>query len=426
MSTGEVSNYFYLLAWDWIREHPADALKLFLRKIAILVNRTSVALNYSYDFYRQEPTLLRFLIVGPWLLVPLGLAGPCLPSQRPGRSGFWVWASFIPIYGLSVAAFFVSDRHRLPLLVPLCATSAATIGWLIDRLRARRAAQLAAPVLVFGLAFAAANLNLRLNSGLGDEQTTQAVWLIEQGEFRQAQEYAARISGRHPHPGMLRFQMGIALAGAGRPEDAIAQYRQALEFDGNRDAIHLALGQALASANQPAEAVPHLTRVYDGGYERKTSGPLLVWALASAGRHEEAVRRLSAFPDGIATQSETALYLGSTALDGQDLDQAIRWFRRAVALAPGKAECQFKLGAALLLADRAREALEPLETAARLDPQNAGTYRNLALAYARCGRFAEAVARGEEALRLDPNDTQLRAFLKSLPRREQVSNRKEW
>ena len=416
LSTGDVSTYFYLLAWDWIREHPGEAIKLFARKLAILVNKTNVALNYSFDFYRQEPTLLRFLLIGPWLLVPLGLIGLFLPSQRAGLPGFWVWASFIPIYGLSVAIFFVSDRYRLPLLVPMCVTSAATIGWLIERCCARRAAQLAAPVLALVPVFAVTSWNLRLNSGLADEQTTKAVWLIEQGEYDQAREYAARIMPRHSHPGMLRYQMGMALAVARRPEDAIAQFRHALEFDETQNAIHLALGQTLASVNRPAEAVPHLTRVYDGGYEQKTSGPLLVWALAISGRTGEAVRRLSSFPDGIASQPETALFLGSTALEGHDLDQAIRWFRLAVALAPVQAECQFKLGAALLVANRPQEALEPLETAARLDPQNAGTHRNLALAYARCGRFAEALAQGEEALRLDPNDAQLRAFLKTLPR----------
>jgi Flp pilus assembly protein TadD len=414
MSTGEVSSYFYLLAGDWITEHPGSAIRLFLRKIAILINRTSVALNYSYEFYRQEPTLLRFLIVGPWLLVPLGLVGQFLPSQRAGWPGFWVWASFIPIYGLSVAMFFVSDRYRLPMLVPLCITSAATIGWLIDRMRARRPVHLVAPALALGLAFTATSWNLGLNSGVDDERTTKAVWLIEQSELDQAQEYAARISPRHSRPGMLRFQMGVALASAGRPADAIEQFRQALEFDGNQSAIHLALGQALASAKRPAEAVPHLTRVFDEGYEQKISGPLLVWALVSAGRTDEAVQRLSALPDAVAEQSETALFLGSTALEGQDLAQAARWFRLAVALAPGEAEGYISLGAVLLLADRAQEALEPLEAAVRLDPQNAGVQRDLAVAYARCGRFAEARAQAEQVLRLDPNDSQARAFLRSL------------
>lgn len=415
LSTGEASSYFYSLAEDWIAEHPVEALMLLLRKIAILVNKTNVALNYSYAFYCREPTLLRFLIAGPWLLLPLGLVGLYLPSQRFGRSGFWVWASFVPIYGLSVAVFFVSDRYRLPLLVPLCITSAATIGWLIDRLRSRRPMHLVAPALVLGFAFTATYWNLGLNDGLADEQTSKAVWLVEQGAYNEAQEYVTSISARHSHPGILRFKVGGALVAAGRYEDAIVQFRQALDIDPGQNAIHLALGQALAAVKRPAEAVPHLTKAFDEGYEQKVSGPSLVWALASAGQIDEAVKRLSAFPDGFAEESETALVLGTIAFEGQAPAQAERWLRIAVALAPSRAEAHFKLGAVLLLSNRAQEAVVPLETAVRLDPQNASAHRNLALAYANCGRFAEARAQGEEALRLDPNETQMRAFLKSLP-----------
>jgi tetratricopeptide (TPR) repeat protein/4-amino-4-deoxy-L-arabinose transferase-like glycosyltransferase len=422
LSTGEASSYFYSLAGDWIAEHPAEALTLLLRKIAILVNKTNVALNASYAFYSREPTLLRFLIVGPWLLLPLGLAGLCLPSQRSGRSGFWVWASFVPIYGLSVAAFFVSDRYRLPLLVPLCITSAATLGWLTDRLRSRRPVRLVSPALVLGLAFTATCWNLGLSDGLDDEQTSKAVWLIEKGAYKEAQEYVASISARHAHPGMLRYQMGLALAAAGRYEDAIGQFLQALDIDPGQNAIHLALGQALAAAKRPAEAVPHLTKVFDEGYEQKVSGPALVWALASAGQSDEAVKRLSAFADAFAEQSGTALLLGTIAFEGQAPAQAERWFRIAAALAPDEPEAHFKLGAVLLLSNRAQEAVAPLETAVRLDPQNASARRNLALAYANCGRFAEARAQGEEALRLDPSETQLRAFLRSLTHADKKLN----
>ena len=41
-------------------------------------------------------------------------------ARSAGTPGFAVWASFVPAYALSVAAFFVSGRYRLPLLVPLC------------------------------------------------------------------------------------------------------------------------------------------------------------------------------------------------------------------------------------------------------------------------------------------------------------------
>jgi tetratricopeptide (TPR) repeat protein len=415
LSAGEVSSYFYSLAGDWIAAHPFQALTLQLRKIVILINKTDVALNYSYAFYCREPTLLRFLIAGPWLLVPLGLIGLSLPSQRSGNPGFWVWASFIPIYGLSVAVFFVSDRYRLPLLVAFCVTSAATIGWLIDRLRTRRARALAMPALALGLAFPATWWNLGLNDGLDDEQTGKAVWLIEQGEYNQAQEYIAGISAHHSHKGMLRYQVGEALAAAGRYEDAISEYQQALAIDRGQNAILLALAQALVAAKRPAEAVPHLTRIFDEGYKQEVSGPLLVWTLASAGQTAEAVKHLNEFPDSYADQSGTALLFGTIAFEGHAATQAGRWLRIAVALAPERPEAYFRLGALLLLSNRSQEAIGPLETAVRLDPQNGGAHRNLAIAYANCGRFAEARAQGDEALRLDPNDAQMRAFMKSLP-----------
>jgi len=415
LSTGEASGYFYALAEDWIVEKPTEALMLLLRKTAILINKTDVALNFSYAFYAKEPTLLRFLIVGPWLLLPLGLTGLFLPSQRSGRQGFWVWASFLPIYGLSVAVFFVSDRYRLPLLVPLCITSAATIGWLIDRLRTRRPANLVKPAFVLGILFIATGWNLGLSDGLDDEQTGKAVWLIEQGDYNRAQEYAASISARHSHPGILRYQMGLALAAAGRPEDAIKQFEQALDIDRGQNAIHLALGQALAAAKRPAEAVPHLAKVFDEGYEQKLSGPLLVWVLATVGRTDEAVKRLSAFPDAFGEQFETALLFGTIALETQAPAEAVRWLRIAVKLSPGQPEVQFKLGTALLLSGQTQEAVAPLETSVRLDPQNLSGRRNLALAYSNCGRFTEARAQCEEALRLDPNDAQMRSLLKSLP-----------
>jgi tetratricopeptide (TPR) repeat protein len=415
MSYGEVSNYFYLLAADWIGEHPADALALLLHKIAIVVNRTNVALNYSYAFYGREPTLLRFLIVGPWLLLPLGLIGLFLPSQRVGCGGYWVWASFVPIYGLSVAVFFVSDRYRLPLLVPLCITSAATIHWLLERLRSRRPMRIAVPILVIGLAFAATGWNLGLNNGLDDEQTSQAVLLIEQGQYKEAQKYIADVAPRHTHPGILRYQAGNALAAADQFEDAITQFRQALEVDPGANAVHLALGRALAAVQRPAEAVPHLAKVFDEGYEPKSAGPLLVWVLSSSGQTAEAVRRLETFPDAFAGSWDTALLLGTIAFEGKALAQAERWLRISVAQAPDQVEPAFRLGAVLLLSNRAQEAVPPFESAMRLDPKNASAHRNLALAYAKCGRLAEARAQSEEALHLDPTDAQARELLKSLP-----------
>src|SRR5437762_5403692 len=112
---------FYGRAWSWMRANPGPALALFARKVAYTFNQTDLALNYSYSYFTKDvASPLRFLVVGPWLLFPLGIAGALRHVRNPR---FAVWASFIPVYAISVAIFFVSSRYRLPLLIRMCITA---------------------------------------------------------------------------------------------------------------------------------------------------------------------------------------------------------------------------------------------------------------------------------------------------------------
>ena len=122
LRAGEVSRWFYGQAFRWIGAHPADALRLFARKLAYTIHETDLALNTSYDFFRRDvDSPLRLLVVGPWLLVPLGAAG-AMSRIRDRR--FRLWAAFIPVYAVSVALFFVASRYRLPLLLAFAVCAA--------------------------------------------------------------------------------------------------------------------------------------------------------------------------------------------------------------------------------------------------------------------------------------------------------------
>jgi tetratricopeptide (TPR) repeat protein len=417
LSTGEVSSYFYQQATDWILADPAAATQLLVRKIALVLNRRNVALNYSYEFYRDdEPSLLPFLAVGPWLLLPLGLAGLFLPRRQAAQPGFWVWGSFVPVYILAVAAFFVSDRYRMPLLIPLCITSAAALEWLVQCLRTRQHARLVMPVLGIVLLTVLSSLSLGLQDAASSERTRKAVWLVEQGKYGEAREYVNRITPRHAQPGMLRFRVGESLLGAGQYREAVARLSEALQIDGGRAPILLSLGKALIADGRPAEAIAHLKTVFDQGYVEDISGLWLVRAYAASGQAEEALRLLVSLPDTVGAEPNTAFEFGSFALQAQAPEQAERWLRIAVSRAPGNAEAHGKLGMALLMLNRPQEALAPLEEAVRLDPASATAHLNLGVAYANLKRFGEARAQAQQALRLDPNLPNAAAFLKALPK----------
>jgi tetratricopeptide (TPR) repeat protein len=419
LTPGEVSDYFASRAIDWVTRHPADALRLTIRKSRILLNYVDVPLNYSYAFYARESSWLRVLAVGPWLLLPFGLIGLLWRALRVNRFGYWVWAMFVPVYGVAVIVFFVTDRYRMPIFVPLCATAGAALLRFFDLARARQFVPLLAPAAAVVFAALVAFANLGLDNGVGGEQTRRAVWLIEQGSFDESRRYVEQISPGHSHPGVLRFRVGQALLDAGRHEDAAALLAEAMAIDGPRPAIRLALGEALFRSGRATEAVKHLEAAYDSAYDVAVAGPLLVRALVDAGRTADAVKRLPGMPVSMAAGSageEIALDFGTLALEGGALSEAVRWLRVAVERAPDRAEAQEKLGLAFFLSGDPRTALPHLERARILDPASPSVNLNLAVIYAQLGRFAEARILATEALRLDPGEPRAADLLKALPR----------
>lgn len=420
LSPGEVSSYFAWQAADWMTGHPVDALHLTARKAAILLNAVDVPLNHSLAFYAREPgSLLRLLAVGPWLLLPLGLVGLVWPALRVHHRGFWLWASFVPLYGASVVVFFVSDRYRMPMFVPLCATAGAASVRLFDLARTRRWAALGWPAAALTALTLLAFADLGLDNGIGGEQTRRAVLLVEQGAIDEARRYVAQVAPRHSHPGVLQFRVGEALSDAGRYGDAAALFEGAMAADGPQPAIRLALGDALLNRGEVHRAIGHLEAAFDQGFRVDVAGPLLVRALALAGRGDEAARRLPGVPDSAASGPSAgivALDFGTVALEHSAAFEAIRWTRIAVARLPDNAEAHEKLGLALFLTGDARSAAPALERARDLDRGSASAHLNLAAVYAALGRFDEARRLANEARRLDPAEPRIKALLDALPR----------
>jgi tetratricopeptide (TPR) repeat protein len=261
----EVSRYFYRRAWDWIALHPGAALRLFLRKLAYCFNAVDLSLNYSYAYYsRDEATLLRVLVVGPWLLVPLGFVGLVAVPRRTGGRGFWIWAAFVPVYAISVAAFFVSGRYRLPLLVPLCVGAGAAVVWLVDAARARRARKLllaAAALIILGVG---ANWNWRLDDGRSEERMQMIVRLVDAGRFADARVILEGALRAEPARSEIRQALarvheaeGVAASRAGRHAEGVEDLERAVQLDPESASAHLNLAVAYAQLGRYGEARTH-------------------------------------------------------------------------------------------------------------------------------------------------------------------------
>lgn len=434
LDDAEVSAYFYGLGWTWMRLHPRDAAALFLRKLSYTFDAAYITLNASYAFYAYDArTLLAFLFVGPWLLLPLGLAGLVLGAITTARrTGYLIWASFVPVYAVSVAIFFVSERYRLPLLVPLCIGA----GHLVDRLvffrlkaeATRRSQADAAPARTGGLRLQAegaalvlvvilgflTNLPVHADDGRAEERARMAEAMVTRDEIDAAEQWVKLAEPDYPKPAVLHFRIGRLLLVHHRPDAALAHFQRASELEPDSAEVEYATGQALVDARRFKDAIPHLEKALRGGVRVDLAGYDLARARAGTGDRAGALQTLQGVRPENANDAVAWSALGQLALQLQSPSLGAAFFTEAVRAAPATSKPHQDLGLALAMMGRFPEAIAQFEQSVAIDPRDPAAQLNLAVAYAEAGRKEEARARAEEALRLNPNYDRAKQFLRAL------------
>ena len=312
LTDAEVSSYFTGLALSWIREHPVAAGKLFIRKLALTLNARHQWLDYSYPYYAHDTgSALQWLVVGPWLIVPLGFAGAALlltrSSGSPGPSGsavVLVW--FAACYAVSVALFFVAERYRLPLFVPLSILSGAAIDGLLQAfrqassvLRPRASAVAAAVLFVAGAAVA---------------------WWpfrIEDGRYEE------------------RLRLSKIFMNQREPDAAAAELEQALTLRPGDPTTEFHLGMAQISTGRAAEGLGHLRRAVDAGVPIPGARYALANAVLTTGDRDGAVALLRTYSPAPEDTADSCFQVAQLALRAGAPLVADRYLQRALQLRPG-------------------------------------------------------------------------------------------
>ncbi len=414
----ETSDHFYELARDWMRQHPGSALALFVRKVGYAFIAQHIALPYSYPFYAYDAgTALRLYAVGAWLLVPMGLVGLVFAAPSPPRADYVVWASFVPAYAVAVAVFFISERYRLPLLVPLCIGAGAALDLAARAIWARRQSGLLVPAAVFTLLFACANWPRALHDGRWEEGLRMAQRLVILGRYDEANEWARRLEPGSPRPGLASYGVGMQYREVGQPALAVVHLARARELDPDQALVHYGLGQALLDANRPDEAIEPLRRGFDAGIDVPLAGYDLAMALERVGDYQAAAAVVRRIRPGDEDDHEVWLKLGRLAARVKAPDAAEPFFRRAVEMRPDQPGARKQFGLNLLVLGRHADAARELAEAARLDRRDHESLAHLAYAEYQLGRTADALAHAEAALALDPEDRMAKPLAAALRRR---------
>src|SRR5262249_26263738 len=156
------------------------------------LNAGPIFLNFSYPFFAYDTsTLLRLLVVGPGLLIPLGVLG-CALITRQRRPGWLVWLSYAPAYAVGTAAFFVSDRYQLPLLIPCAVGAGFALEALVAAIRSRQIRSLAGMCAALAALAVIVNWPFRLDDGRAEERARMAERLVMIGLYDEAEHWSRR------------------------------------------------------------------------------------------------------------------------------------------------------------------------------------------------------------------------------------------
>lgn len=227
----ETSHYWLGESFRFIRSEPWAWLRLMARKTLLFWNVHEISDAEDLYFYQRWSWLLRGLMAA-WnfgVLVPLAAAGVSLTWPR--RRDLWLLYAMVLATSVSVIAFFVFGRFRLPIVPQLILFAAAGTVEAVKAVAGRRWR----PLPVAGAALLLAGLVSRVPLIDREQQLAASFYcwsnvLAETGRTDEAIEVGRETVRRDPRMPEAHYNLCTLLSTRNERADAIAECRMAVEL----------------------------------------------------------------------------------------------------------------------------------------------------------------------------------------------------
>ena len=202
---------------------------------------------------------------------------------------------------------------------------------------------------------------------------------------------------------IAHYNLGVALDHLGRIDEAMSQYRKALEVKPDYVDARMNLGVDLASRGQTDEAIAAYRETIRLAPQFATAHNNLGVALAGVGQIDEAILQYQKTLELDPGFAEAYNNLGNALAVLGQLDEAIADYDQALKRLPDYAEAHNNRGSALLRQGRTADAAAEFGRAVTIKPNYAEAHHNLGVALEAVGRTDEAMSQFQEALNIRPN-----------------------
>ncbi len=186
-------------------------------------------------------------------------------------------------------------------------------------------------------------VNFKLNPGadrkLPFEMTAQEL------EKAKAESQKAEKQKQSSAEVKAAFDAGLALAGQGKYEEALVEYKKALEKDQDQPYVQANMADTLSKLNKNEEALA----AYEKAIALKpddaamyTNMGVLLGKMGKTAESQEAFKKAASVNPGAAGQN--FYNLGATLVNAGKASEAVEAFKQAIAADPNFAEAYFQLG----------------------------------------------------------------------------------
>lgn len=341
LKASEVSAWFTQQTLAFMRAQPGVAFELLGKKLRYFWSYWEVPNNQDIYFTVNKYTpIVKLLPIHFGVIGPLGLLGLLLTLGQP-RRWFPLWG-FVLIYMLSVVAFFVTARFRIPVAIVLILLGSYALVWMLESMIRQR--WLTVGLAVFPLAAMGLVASLQppgVDAGGTQASILEGMALLEKREFANAEtrlEAALPDAARLPLEHQLKLwnSLGLARVQLGKLDEAAKAFSAVIALDPRHPTAYNNLGVVFFNLRKPTEAAQ---------------------AFAAA---------ISVNPQDAAAKAHLAHL---SALGGRS-DQAVQLFGEAIAIDPGQIEPLIEAVKTLSRLNRTGDALKLLRLGAERAPQD--------------------------------------------------------
>lgn len=306
---------------------------------------------------------------------------------------FWYIGSLVPVIGIvRVGSHAYADRYTYVPLIGIFMLVVWGVSDCMARSKRGRALPIAACSLVFPL-------------------LTGLTW-IQVGYWKDSATLFERAIAVTERNWLAHNNLGIALLGKGRIDEATRQMEKALAIHARYETALFNMGRIMEQTGQEEAALWYFNRSISCDPRYLPSYLALVELQMKRGDFHGAVETA----DKAALRSNSSgadvhNSLGAALASQGKLDEAIRHYTLALQYNRNLPDAWYNLGHVLAKQGKTDEAIAHFKEAVRLNPDDADTHNNLGVVLAQKGNLEQAITHYNEALKIRPDFEQVRSNL---------------